>query len=75
MSYCFAFPPQQLLHERPSMLRCTYIACIVMLRNIMSLGGGDNKEMHARQLATGNVRNYANRKLAMHTQNTGCNAV
>ena len=26
-----AFPPQQWLRERPSMLRCTYIACLVKI--------------------------------------------
>ena len=33
-----ASPLQQWLHERPSMLRYTYIACIVTLCNCMSVG-------------------------------------
>jgi hypothetical protein len=39
--------PLQVLHERSSMLRYTYIACTVMLCNSMSVRK-KNKEMHAR---------------------------
>jgi hypothetical protein len=49
-----AFPLQQLLHERPSMLRCTHIASVVMLCNSVSVGEKNN-EMYARQMATWNV--------------------
>jgi hypothetical protein len=28
--YTYCFPRQQLLRERASMLRCTYIACLVL---------------------------------------------